>query len=567
MTDQNFEPNGPRVLYTIEQAAEQLGISRTTMFSLIKTGEIETIAIGRLRRIPADEIAAYIAHKMSDDPNKPRRGRPPKPKTAPSVLPTQSALPEQATEPEEKPAKKKTPRRKRVEGTRAPNGAGSVYLGRDGLWHVRVTVGTKDDGSPDRRHRTAKSETEAYDKLQELTSDVRTGSVRKAGRVPLVEELLTRWLEEIAPITAGYNTMKGHRTNVNKYLIPGVGKHRADRVEAEHFEKLYAKILKSGIGAHTPNAVHRTARAAFNEFVRRGWLQRNVVAFAKPPRLPKSEVEPLEIEDMARIFDAALRRRNGVRYVMALAMGNRQGEALGMKWKRLDRKKRSVKVAKQIQRHSYRHGCADAVRCAAAWHKTEPCPKGCTLHKRECPPPCKPGCAGHARHCPDRIGGLVEVDVKSEAGKREQALPDRLWDMLMEHEQAQAAEREHAGTAWQEGGWMFTQVDGRPIDSKADRAEWYDVLAEAGVDPRRLHDARHAAATVLVLLEVATRVAMDQMGWSTPEMMARYGHVTDRMRRSLADRIGALLFDGFGAENGSSETSEDGAQDGANDPN
>jgi len=61
MTSQSPEPTGPRVLYTIEEAGEQLGVSRTTMFSLIKTDEIKSVAIGRLRRVPADEIAAYIA--------------------------------------------------------------------------------------------------------------------------------------------------------------------------------------------------------------------------------------------------------------------------------------------------------------------------------------------------------------------------------------------------------------------------------------------------------------------------------------------------------------------------
>jgi excisionase family DNA binding protein len=50
----------PRVMLTPEQAAEALGIGRTTVFALIKTGELRSLLIGRLRRIPADEIDAYI---------------------------------------------------------------------------------------------------------------------------------------------------------------------------------------------------------------------------------------------------------------------------------------------------------------------------------------------------------------------------------------------------------------------------------------------------------------------------------------------------------------------------
>ncbi|WP_194907006.1 helix-turn-helix domain-containing protein [Catenulispora rubra] len=52
-------------MYTVEQAAELLGIGRTTMFGLIHDGEIGTVSIGRARRVPADEIDAYIARKLA----------------------------------------------------------------------------------------------------------------------------------------------------------------------------------------------------------------------------------------------------------------------------------------------------------------------------------------------------------------------------------------------------------------------------------------------------------------------------------------------------------------------
>ena len=44
--------------------------------------------------------------------------------------------------------------------------------------------------------------------------------------------------------------------------------------------------------------------------------------------------------------------------------------------------------------------------------------------------------------------------------------------------------------------------------------------------------------TVLAFLEVAPRVARELMGWSAAEMMLRYHHVTDEMKRDVADRFG-----------------------------
>ncbi|MYV42654.1 excisionase family DNA-binding protein [Streptomyces sp. SID1328] len=48
------------VLLTVEEAARCLRIGRTTCFALIRTGELESLTIGGLRRVPADAPAAYV---------------------------------------------------------------------------------------------------------------------------------------------------------------------------------------------------------------------------------------------------------------------------------------------------------------------------------------------------------------------------------------------------------------------------------------------------------------------------------------------------------------------------
>ena len=52
---------------------------------------------------------------------------------------------------------------------------------------------------------------------------------------------------------------------------------------------------------------------------------------------------------------------------------------------------------------------------------------------------------------------------------------------------------------------MFCQANGKPIGASADWAEWKSLLAEAEVRDEKLHLARHTAATVLALLDVAPR--------------------------------------------------------------
>lgn len=50
-----------RLLLTVEEAADQLCIGRTTMYALIKDGDVESVQIGRLRRVPADALPAFLA--------------------------------------------------------------------------------------------------------------------------------------------------------------------------------------------------------------------------------------------------------------------------------------------------------------------------------------------------------------------------------------------------------------------------------------------------------------------------------------------------------------------------
>jgi hypothetical protein len=87
-------------------------------------------------------------------------------------------------------------RRKRAEGTRAPNGASSVYFSEyDQLWHRRVTIGVKDNGKPDRRHIKRVTEAEVIRAVRELERQRHAGRVQKPGRAWTVEKWLTHWVE------------------------------------------------------------------------------------------------------------------------------------------------------------------------------------------------------------------------------------------------------------------------------------------------------------------------------------------------------------------------------------
>jgi len=54
------------VLYSVEEAADLLGIGRTYMFHLLATGEIDSFKIGKLRKISSNALDGYIERLRSE---------------------------------------------------------------------------------------------------------------------------------------------------------------------------------------------------------------------------------------------------------------------------------------------------------------------------------------------------------------------------------------------------------------------------------------------------------------------------------------------------------------------
>lgn len=396
--------------------------------------------------------------------------------------------------------------------TRQPNGASSIYQGADGRWHGRVTVGVKDDGTPDRRHVSRKTRAEVTKVVRELERQRDAGTVRKPGQAWTVKAWLTHWIQNIAPIGVSENTIAGYEVAVRVHLIPGLGAHRLIKLEPEHLERFYKKMQAAGSKPATAHQAHRTLRVALGEAVRRGHLTVNVAKIAKAPRLEEEEIEPYSAEEVQSILLAASKRRNTARWVIALALGLRQGEVLGLQWADIDLDGGVIRVRRGRLRPKYAHGCDGT--CAR-----------------------KPG------YCPQRTQIRRETkDTKSRAGKRAIGLPDELTKLLRQHKELQAEERKAARQLWAEKGYVFTSPTGEPLNPNTDYHHWKELLQAADVRDARLHDARHTASTVLLLLGVPERIVMAIMGWSSASMAKRYQHVTDPLLRETAEKIDGLLW-------------------------
>lgn len=379
--------------------------------------------------------------------------------------------------------------------SRARNASGesSIYQTADGRWHGYVSVGLKEAGARDRRHVSGPRRADVVAKVRALECKRDAGTAGAAGKAPTVAAWLEHWLTHIAARKVRASTLQSYESKVRVRIVPIIGHHRLDRLQPEHVEAMFASLEADGLAPATVLQCQRILSRALKVAVQRGKVARNVCTLVDAPTLSRTEVVPFTTAEARRVLDTAIGERNAARWSVALALGLRQGEALGLRWSDLDLDTATLAVRRALQRQ--------------------------------------------------RGKGLVFVEPKSPASRRVLTLPAPMVDALRAHRSTQLKERIRAGSLWDDGDLIFTQVNGRPIDPRADWSAWKALLARAGVHDARLHDARHTAATLLLTQGVPARVAMQILGHSQISLtLGTYSHVMPELAEEAATRVGRALW-------------------------
>jgi integrase len=281
---------------------------------------------------------------------------------------------------------------------------------------------------------------------------------------------------------------------MRRHIASSIGHKPVAALRPEDVEQLYAALSKDGLSASSLLRVHRVLSRAMKIAMQRQHVDRDVTRLVEPPPQRRSNVAlPLTLAEARRVLAAAANERNPARWSVALALGLRQSEALALRWSDVDFSHESLTVRRTVHRV-----------------------KG---------------------------QGLVYDEPKSESSRRTLALPPELADALLRHHVQQREEQAAAGDAWQDNDLLFAQPNGLPIDRHTDYMLWRRLLDTARVGRRRLHDARHTAATLLLVEGVHPRVVMDVLGHSQMRTtMDIYSHVMPALARDAAERMGRTLL-------------------------
>jgi integrase len=219
---------------------------------------------------------------------------------------------------------------------------------------------------------------------------------------------------------------------------------------------------------------------AFKQAVADGLIPRNVASVVKAPKPTKKEIRPLTHAQVNALFEAARGDRLEALYIVAVMMGLRQGELLGLKWEDVDLEAGTLSVRRSL---SY----------------TEKEPK---------------------------------FNSPKNGKGRSLKLTATALDALRRHKIAQNEERLQLGSLWEDRDLVFPSQTGKPMRAwSLIGGPFKRIWKRAGLPERtRFHDLRHTCATLLLTQGVHPKFVQELLGHATISItLDTYSHVLPGM--------------------------------------
>ena len=385
---------------------------------------------------------------------------------------------------------------KRARGRRG-NGEGSVYQRGDrGTWVAQVPVGINPDGSYRFKRYSCETQGAAKAKLRAAQDALDRGADLGA-KTQTLGAFLDAWLADVVWRDAEPKTYEGYAYTAG-LIKPSLGKVPLDKLTPQHVQKLLNELLErggaagEGLSPRTVQYVRATLRRALGQALKWGLVTRNVATLVEPPKSRRAEVQFLTEQEARALLAAAKGDRLEALYAVALTLGLRQGELLGLRWEDLDLDRGVLRVRQQLQHM-----------------------------KREQP---------------------ILKGLKTRASRRDLDLPARLVLHLRAHRARQRREIEGKGDAWREHGLVFPSAVGTPMTPRNLVRRYQDLLGRAGLPARRFHDLRHTAASLMFERGLEATTVQRVLGHSSITITNdTYLHLMPRAKRRSAEVMDDVL--------------------------
>jgi integrase len=227
-------------------------------------------------------------------------------------------------------------------------GEGSIFQRGDGRWSAQLDLGWQNGK---RRRKVIYGATAAIvqDALLRARADLANGLPVAVER-QTVAQFLERWLEDAVKPSVRPLTHEQYRQHVKLYLAPLLGHHRLDKLAPQHVRQLISQKLEDSLSPRTVQLSLVILRRALGQAVKDDLVGRNVAKLVDSPRWKRPEIKPWESGEAGQFLDAVKGERLEGAYLVALSLGLRRGEVLGLRWSDIDLEAKTVTISRALAR-------------------------------------------------------------------------------------------------------------------------------------------------------------------------------------------------------------------------
>ena len=373
---------------------------------------------------------------------------------------------------------------------------GSIRQRAKGSWEVCVDTGRDPVTGKRLRHfesiRGPKSQ--AQRRLHELLRSIEQGAYVRPSRLT-VAQFLEEWLRDYVRANTAPRTCERYEEIVRGHLIPALGSLPLLALQPQHIQRYYSQALESGrrdskggLSALTIHKHHRILFESLRYGVRQGILLRNPAEAVTPPHGQSKELAMLGANRVHLILHAARETPYYALFFTKAYTGLRRGELLGLRWGDVDLDRATLSVVQTLQQL--------------------------------------------------RDGKYIFREPKSKLGRRRIALSPSLVIQLWEHQLKQEHARKLLGQPLMPTDLVFSHPDGRPFRPNTVSRAFQEIARTVGLEGIRLHDLRHAHATILLQQGVHPKIVQERLGHSSvATTLDIYSHVLPGLQEAAACRF------------------------------
>jgi integrase len=329
-------------------------------------------------------------------------------------------------------------------------------------------------------------------KLSQLPSIKRSQDSESLDKLKL-DDYLLNWLDNEHIHNIAHSTYKRYRSLSVNHINPLIGSYQIGKLTPKIITWLLSQMRNSGQSVRSLQQARALLSIALGEAENLGSIQSNPVRKVKNPQLAERQISPLTLEEVKRLLKTYEGTYLSARLHMALICGLRQGETLGLCWKDVDLETGLIQIRTQIQ-------IID--------------------------------------------GKQAFSSLKTERSRRSLVLTESTRNALLTHKNLVEEMFVKAGGNWKEWDLVFPKADGRPRSAMTDYDDWQKALKLCGIARKRLHDARHTAATLMYSQGIGIETISRSLGHSSSAITSRlYVHSSEEPLRNASQLMNLILKD------------------------